>query len=185
MAKSKEIKFGQPEKPEEKSLTGYREAPESIITLAEDLIAERHFRLRDAQILYLLSEDEIKYQDRLVPGRLYKISEREKTKLKKDFILVIAEPTWEVLSTEDKKAAMDHILCYGTTNSDGGYKLRKPDFLGFYNNISEYGFWNRELKELKKRMGQMSLFKKNTYANDKEEMKDEDIKRPELETVGG
>ena len=158
MEEKKEIKFGTTERPEQESLTGFEEATPEIVALAKDLIGKFHDHIKDARILYLTIDKELKYRGKIVPGKIYKVNDREKTELNKDYTVVISLPIWEGQTAKHKEAIMDFILCHAVKDGDGGFKLIEPDFYGFYRNVERYGLtWSHELSELKKRINQMSL----------------------------
>lgn len=163
----KEYKFGEPERPEDVPLSKYREADEDIVELAEKLIEKNHPYLKQARILYLVCEDELTLRGKPVPGRVYKVNEREKTEIQKDLEIVISEPIWHrVLEEGNAEAAMDFILCFCTLGKEAGtFTTCDPDFYGFYSNIDRYGTWDRSLKELKKRV----LRQKLPFGPDEEE----------------
>ncbi len=152
------VKFGQPERPEQESMTGYREAPDSIRKLGEKLIEDHHKHLEKARVLYQVYDDEMTYRGKRVPGRVYKVHDREKAEMKKDFEIVISEPVWEQIEEEgNEEAAMDFLLCFCTVGSSSDWATKDPDFYGFYNNIDRYGMWDRSLKNLEKKLKQTSI----------------------------
>lgn len=146
----------QPE--EELSREDYEEAPKEIVERAKRLIRERHGHLQEARITYqAYTKKGMEYRGSTVPGRLYKLSDREKAQFDKDFMLVVSQQTWEMLDEEEKDAAMDWILCFGIKKTDGSYKIAEPDFSGFYSNIAEYGLWNMQLQKVKNILRQVKL----------------------------
>jgi hypothetical protein len=155
----KEYKFGEPERPEQEPETKYEEASQEIVDLAKELIDDHHPHLRQARILYLVYEDKLDYRGLRVPGRVYKVHDREKEKLKKDFEVVISQPVWnQIIEEENEEAAMDWLLCFITVGNEAGtWTTQDPDFYGFYNNVSRYGTWHTPLKNLDKRLAQQKL----------------------------
>lgn len=158
MAKE-EYKFGQPERPEQEPDSKYREAPKYIIELAKDLIEKQHGHLKQCKIQWEVFEDEMKYRGKKVPGRVYKVHDREKIENDYDIRVVISEPIFEQLSEENyEEAALDWVLCFVTIGSEEGtWTTTDPDFYGFYNNVDRYGMWDRPLKTLEKRLQQQKL----------------------------
>jgi hypothetical protein len=153
------LEFGKPEQLEEEEQNKYWQAPGHIIELASEVVDKNHQHLERCRLLILMYEDELSYRGKTVPGRVYKIHDREKTELEKDMEIVISEPTWERIANEGKEeAAMDWLLCFITVGSSpGSWTTKDPDFSGFYNNFERYGAWDMSLKNLKKRMQQMKI----------------------------
>jgi len=150
--------FGKPQRPEEMT-SEYREAPPGIKEMIEDLIEENHQHLKRAKFLMLMYEKDMKYRGQRVPGRVYKVHDREKVRLKKDFEIVISEPFWEeVVEQSKEKAALDFLLNFCSIGeAPGDWKTKDPDFYGFYKNVDKFGMWQRSLKNLEKKINQTSL----------------------------
>lgn len=154
-----EIKFGQPERPEDKPINEYEEAEQEIVDLANELIQERHPHLRQSRILYIMYDNEINYRGKEVPGRVYKVHDREKVKIKNDLEIVISRPYWEQAEEQGKeKAAMDWLLCFCTIGSEAGtWTTQEPDFYGFYSNVDRFGMWDRSLITLEQKLRRQKL----------------------------
>ena len=162
MSENKEfdkVVFGSVKRPEQQKESEYEEAPQEVVDLANKLISERHSHLKQARILYLMYDNELEYRGKKIPGRVYKVHDREKVKLKKDLEIVISRPYWEMLAEENKQeAGMDFVLCFATIGSNpGAFTTQDPNFYGFYKNIDEFGMWDRDLKTLQKRMDMQKL----------------------------
>ena len=155
----KKYEFGKAERPEQKPDSKYREAPPYIVEKANELIEKYHKHLERARISYLFYEESLKYRGKEVPGRVYKVHDRIKVKMKKDFIVVISEPKWEMIHNQNKEdAALDWILCFMTVGSNpDSWTTKDPDFSGFYNNVDRFGLWDRDLQNLEKRIKQTSI----------------------------
>lgn len=154
-----ELKFGQVERPEQEKDNDYEEAGERIVKMANKLIDQRHRHLKQARILFLTYDDTISWRGKEVPGRVYKVHDRERVRVKADMEVVISLPKWEQLAEENKQeAALDWLLCFITIGAAPGmFTTQDPSFFGFYQNIDEFGMWDRDLKTLEKKINQQKF----------------------------
>ena len=154
----KKYEFGKPERLEQKD-SKYREAPPYIVEKANELIEKYHKHLRRARISYLFYQESLKYRGKEVPGRVYKVHDREKLKMKKDYIVVMSEPKWEMIHNQNKEdATIDWLLCFMTIGSSpDSWTTKDPDFSGFYTNVDRFGMWDRSLKNLKNKLKQTKI----------------------------
>jgi len=68
------------------------------------------------------------------------------------FVIELAADEWQSLNSDQRSALLDHQLCFFEAEFDsktGEYKcrMRKPDFVGFKDEIRRHGMWRPQENE--------------------------------------
>lgn len=123
-------------------------APQSVIDLAEELIAEFHEPLQGANIGFIFRETWETSGGKRVLGKASKVSPSDKVFSNLDFKIWIAGDYWLGEATElQRRALLDHELCHCTFDEDTEtWKLRSHDIEEFQEIINRYGFWSDNLR---------------------------------------
>jgi hypothetical protein len=128
--------------------------------IAEELIEQHHPHLEYKTIEYLFRDDIPTQNGREVWGTAKKIGGQAaflaKGKNQPFFVITISEPAWVGLSTEQRRALVDHELmhCVAEPDSDGVEQLKTVghDFEGFVAEIERYGLWRDNAKTMAQAM---------------------------------
>jgi len=140
--------------------TRYFPAPE-VKQVAEELIPVYHPTLVDARIEYVFCDKIAKRGGKDIWGTFRKVTnlnaylgspsfEQDSGYTTPFFVMVIARPVWENLSTEKRKALVDHELCHGSLeyNEEGDPKLGivPHDLEEFSCIVKRYGLWREDVR---------------------------------------
>jgi hypothetical protein len=141
--------------------------------MAEELIPKFHLHLLDARLLFLFTTQERKKCNRVRLGSAAKLSALQrylssnKTSVEEgfDFLILIDQQQWAVLTHDQRVALIDHELCHcgrvETAKSDGTiegrFVLLAHEIEEFYGVVQRHGLWRRELEVVSGIMKQLDL----------------------------
>jgi len=108
-------------------MTIWSEAPQSVITIAQELIAKYHPELQSCNIGFLFRDTNGKSRGKPVMSHSQKVPASLKPYLDYDFIVWVSEEAWKELLTGQQTALIDHELCHCTTDGDDVPTLRGHD----------------------------------------------------------
>jgi hypothetical protein len=140
--------------PKEKAT--FKDAPETLVKLASDLINEYHTHLAEANIKYLVRTGKWVLRNKIKNGSVVKPSEQSKFLAGGfDFVVTINNDVWNANQDEKKRSALlDHYLCYCARGEDDKitgepkwYK-QEPSVSDFPAIISRHGLWTESLERL-------------------------------------
>lgn len=133
--------------------------PATIVEpIAEELIAECHPHLKEANILYLFTNQKRKRCDKVVLGTAQKLSALQRYlsgangATECDFIILFGRREWADLDDAQRRALVDHELCHCVRvkyddDGDPVWGLRAHDVEEFREVIERHGLWKSDLKE--------------------------------------
>lgn len=126
---------------------------EVVQEIAERLIPLHHAEIATARIKYLFQEKAATKGGKPVLGKAQKVSGTLEFFADCDFILFVAQDTWDPLDGGKRIALIDHLLecCTGEeSEKDPGapivWKTREPDIREFGTILSRYGAWTEDLQ---------------------------------------
>lgn len=142
--------------------------------VAEWLIPQFHAHLEQngVEIRYRHRDDKPRSGDRDVLGNVVKIANLAAYEAggaddgdgEPFFVLWVPEHVWELLDERGKVGLVDSLLCrmQSGRDDDGNVKIskRKPEFEGFYDNLTRFGMWQTEAVKMFEAMraaGQLTL----------------------------
>lgn len=138
-------------------MANYSKAPQEVISIAKQLIAEYHSDLQDASIGFLFRDEAPESDGRVTLGMAKKIGDTERVFMDYDFIIWLAEDKFYTLNSHQQTALIDHELTH-CVFLDEKAKIRKHDVEEFAVIIQRYGLWWPGAGELKAAMLQAPLF---------------------------
>jgi hypothetical protein len=121
----------------------FRSAPE-VEAIAEELIEEHHPHLMGAKIIYVFRSKAEQGKGKVTLGTASKLSGLLGFLLQADFLIVMAEDEWLILSAKQKRALTDHELMH-CGEDENGYYLRPHDVEEFEQIVSRHGLWKSDL----------------------------------------
>lgn len=123
-------------------------APETVLEMADAMIAEYHPHLTSANIGFVFRAGAQHANGRLVLGKAAKVSPRDKVYSNLDFIIWLAQDWWQGLLTDhQRQALLDHELCHCIFDKESGtFKIRPHDLEEFKEIIERYGLWDETLQ---------------------------------------
>ncbi|MFW5962301.1 MAG: putative metallopeptidase [bacterium] len=125
----------------------YRKSPE-VKEIAKELISKYHKHLQSARMEYLFRDKAGKSGGNAVLGNTRKVSGIYQTLTGLDFIIDIAEDTWQELTENQRYALIDHELYHCGINEQGNFVIIKHDVTEFIPIIKRYGLWTEGLQVL-------------------------------------
>lgn len=134
-------------------MSTWEEAPNEVISIAEDLIHQFHSELRAANIAFVMkSEDEGKFK--IKPYQKWAVASKIPAKLSAildyDFLIWIQTEIWNNLDSTQKKALIDHELSHCGFDENDSPKIIPHDFEEFSVIIERHGLWRHSLVEMEK-----------------------------------
>jgi hypothetical protein len=123
---------------------------ETIATIAKNLIPGYHPELATARLKYAFVDKGSTKSGRPVLGKARKLSGISQFFIDCDFIIEVAEDTWNELTENKRTALVDHLLehCTGEEDDKTGdmvWVLRTPDVEEFTSILRRHGAWNETL----------------------------------------
>lgn len=130
----------------------WEEASSELINMAEEVIEDHHPHLRDARIGFVFRSEVSVSNGRETWGKASKVTDKLKPFVDDiQFVIWIAKDKWEAISTDQRRALLDHELCHCRFNiNTGNPAMRHHDFEEFHEIIQRHGFWNHELFKLQR-----------------------------------
>lgn len=124
----------------------YKEVTQEVLHLAEELIREHHPILRQCNIGFVFRDEAGTSGGKKVLAKASKVPENLKPHLpdELDILIVIAEDEWSGLTSEMRKATIDHELCH-IAPGNSGWTIKAHDIEEFGAIIQRYGLWNGDL----------------------------------------
>ncbi len=126
---------------------------ETVQEIAERLIPLHHVELATARIKYLFQEKAGKKGGKPLLGKAQKVSGVLEHFADCDFLLVVAQDTWDPLEQGKRIALVDHLLeCCTGEESDKDpsaaivWRTREPDVREFGTILSRHGAWSEDLE---------------------------------------
>lgn len=127
----------------------YKEVTGEVMSLARSLIDEFHPYLEPCNIGFVFRDEAGASGGKSVLAKTSKVPENIKPHVpaELDILITIAEDKWCSLSTEQRKALIDHELCHITVGASG-WTTKAHDIEEFGEILQRYGLWNRDLCSL-------------------------------------
>ncbi len=122
-------------------------APESVLGLAEELIAEFHPWLKACKIGFVMFEGEKLSQGRQVVGKVTKVTPKMQPVMTEelDFIIELSAEYYGRVEEARRRAVIDHELCHIRLSKDSGYRTQGHDVEEFVEIVERYGLWTHDL----------------------------------------
>lgn len=139
----------------------YTQAPDEVLTLAEELINAHHEDLIDVEIAFLMRTPPATSGGAEVWGKSSKANAKMRALSGKDieFVIELSADKWDEIDHFQKRALVDHELCHCTMEVDDDgevhYKIRAHDVEEFDAIARRHGKWNDGLKSFAE---QLTLF---------------------------
>jgi hypothetical protein len=121
----------------------FGEAPHSVISTAEDMIARFRPILRSAKIAFVFRTDD--QPGEFERAKTQKVSLALQTLVDYEILIWIDQNFWEASSTKVREALILHELYHIGLSTSGGWAIKKHDFGDFAEVVERYGYWNAEL----------------------------------------
>lgn len=126
----------------------YQQASDSVLSTIKQLIDLYHPRLKSKNIVAIFKNPP-SYKDgytvytntRKPPQWLRAFAQFAET----DFVIEIAETPWEGMTTERRKAMIDHALCACGVDEDENCFIAAPEIVEFREVWKRWGAWNERL----------------------------------------
>ena len=157
-------------------MANYRES-EEIKEIAEDLINKHHDHLINKNISYLFVDPTMKSKGNSVAGKAAKVSGKYKAISGYDFVIMISEGIFRAITPGERQALVDHQLTHFFVDENDKCSIIPHDFEGFHSVIKRNGYWEENLKRMKRNADQLSLFRDNSKeepVKEEEELADAD-----------
>lgn len=119
----------------------WKEAPDSIIQMAQGIIGAYHPWLEDAAIGFIMRSEAPVSNGKKTLGKARKVTDEQRVFMDFDFVIWIAEDEWGSLDVNQRRALIDHELCHCHMANDGKTKIRPHDIEEFNCILERYGFW--------------------------------------------
>lgn len=138
----------------------YFEVDQEVIDTARMIMQQYLPDLLNAKIGFIFRSEAPKQNGRVTLGKAQKVSSKDRMFNNLDFIIWIAEDTWEELSPLQRRALVHHELLH-CRFLEGEASMRGHDVEEFWEIIQRYGFWSKSLQNgvpaMEKAMEQMKL----------------------------
>ncbi len=118
--------------------------PQSVIDIAQDIIRQYHKDLVDARIGFVFRSEASASGGKMVIGNCSTVPPKFKVRLELDYLIWIAQPTWDILDTMQRRALIDHELCHCDYDGDKA-STRAHDIEEFGCILERYGLWKSDL----------------------------------------
>ena len=125
-------------------MTQYTKCSETVLNMAERIIEQYHPSLYKANIGFLFRDEAQISKGKYVYATAKKAPAWVQPYAELDFLIVIAEDIWSTLTTERRKALIDHELCH-CAFVEGKAVIWGHDFEEFHAIIERRGLWNQDL----------------------------------------
>lgn len=128
----------------------YQKAPETVVELVREVVAENHYRLQNSRIAVIMKDKATKTRGQVVLGTAEKFPDKLKplTNINYDFLLAFAYDEWLGLDPDQKRALVDHELCHCEYNEEMEPTMRGHDVEEFIEIIERHGFWKPQLRQM-------------------------------------
>lgn len=126
------------------AITWEKASPE-VIAIAKMLIDKYHPSLQGADIGFLFRSEASQSQGKATVGKATKVPDRLKPYINLHFIIWLAYDRWELYTSKQREALIDHELCHCTLDEDGVARMRPHDIQEFQVILDRYGLWNQDL----------------------------------------
>ncbi len=126
----------------------YKEVPNEVLSLAKELIDQYHQQLKECKIGFVFRSEASYSGGKVVLGTTSKVTEKIKPMLSEelDILIVLAEDMYADLSSERRRALIDHELCHIILNSNTSTWTTKAHDVNEFNEVIErYGLWSNDL----------------------------------------
>lgn len=132
-------------------MSNWEEAPNEVISIAEDLIRQFHPELGDANIAFVMkSEEKFKPKPYQKWAAASKIPAKLSSVLDYEFLIWVQMEIWNNLDSAQKKALIDHELSHCGVDDNNCPKMIPHDFEEFSVIIERHGLWRHSLVEMGK-----------------------------------
>lgn len=122
----------------------WKQAPDEVLRLAEELIDEHHPTLAGAGIGFVFRDKAPISAGKITLGQASKIPPKMLPFVALDFLIWLAEDFWIDATDLQRRALIDHELCHCRV-IDGQNKIRPHDFEEFGEILERYGLWKSDL----------------------------------------
>jgi len=128
----------------------YTEVTSEVLNIAKEIIKDFHPYLKECFIGFVFRDEAAISGGKIVLAKTTKAPANIKPYLSEeiDILIIIAKDQWDLLSTEQRRALIDHELCHISMNNSG-WGIIAHDFEEFKEIIDRYGLWNNDLMRLK------------------------------------
>jgi hypothetical protein len=135
------------------------EAAGEVRELANDIIAQHHPHLADANFVFLMRSPTAKSKDKLTLGTAKKASPEQKALYtgEVDFIMTLAGAEWKDMTNRQRRALLDHELCHCVGDSETGWAMRGHDVEEFAEIIERHGLWHGDLEKVGEKVRQLNF----------------------------
>ena len=126
----------------------YKEVPHEVLSIANELINKYHQQLKECKIGFVFQSEASFSGGKVVLGTTSKVTEKIKPMLSEelDILIVLAEDEYSQLSSERRRALIDHELCHIVLNPNtSAWTTRGHDVNEFNEIIERYGLWSNDL----------------------------------------
>lgn len=118
-------------------------AREDMIDITKEIIDAYHPHLEEASIgLYCRDEAQVS-KGRVIFGKTRKVTDEQRVfmQIEYDFLICIGEDWWLRLDSKQRRALIDHLLCYCYIDEEQNASLNHPDVVEFNNILRRHGLW--------------------------------------------
>lgn len=127
----------------------WSEAPQSVLSTAQDLINQYHPWLTTARIAFVMRSESQKHGERYIVGQATKIADKMKPHFEFDFLIWLSEQDYTSMDSARREALIDHELCHcGYSLKSGTWTIREHDIQEFGVIIQRHGLWTSELMQM-------------------------------------
>ena len=127
--------------------TPFFAADQTVALLSIEIIQECHPDLEQARIGFLFRHDPTLAQGKLVRTQASLIPAKLRLLAGLDFIIWIAQSSWEGMHQETKEALLDHELSHCKMDDAGNTSLAAHDIEDFIDVIERRGNWTSALQQ--------------------------------------
>lgn len=129
----------------------FTEAPNSVIHTAETLIKQYHPALQMARIAFVMRSEAQKRGERKIIGSTTKVPAKMQPHLEYDYLIWLSQDDYDMMSTGEREALIDHELMHCKYNPDTGtWGIREHDIQEFSEIVSRHGLWSADLRRMDK-----------------------------------
>ena len=127
----------------------YFKASPDVVATVQEIATEHHKRLGGARIAVLMQDTAAKHHGKVVIATASLPPARMKPLLDGTFafVICIAQLEWDDLSSEQRRAVVDHELCHCAFGDDCKPRMKGHDYEEFAEVVARHGFWRKDLSE--------------------------------------
>jgi hypothetical protein len=128
----------------------YTEVTSEVLDIAKEIIKDHRPDLEECMIGFVFRDEAAVSRGKIILATTRKAPANIKPYLSEEInmLIIVAKDQWDLLSTEQRRALIDHELCH-IIYSGRDWALQGHDFEEFKVIIDRYGLWNYDLLRLK------------------------------------